>query len=212
MPPPILTGQTDRPASSRPLEKSLTTERRRKEAEVVVNLGGSFIAAGSLVNPKVPHTSRNLPRVEEENQRGSGSIDVHLTMDRGKERLGTVLESTAPSTANHSQGPTNTGTGTAITGATDGEESYMAKKMAHIMTNERAFKVLNRIEQKLAGTDSQLWGERVGIVGSTPEAQSSSKAIEVDEQVQYLIEEATKHENLAQGEWSTDYQGPRSPL
>jgi hypothetical protein len=212
VPPPIITGQTDRSTSSRPLEKSLVTERRRKETEVVVNLGGSFIAAGSLANPKVPHAGRGLARVEEESQRGSGSIDVNLTMDRGKERLVTVLESTAPSTTTHSQGLTNTGTGTAVTRGTDGEESYMAKKMAHIMTNERAFKVLNRIEQKLAGTDSQLWGDRVGAVGSTSEGQSHGKAIEVDEQVQYLIEEATKHENLAQGGWSTEFEVHNHPL
>lgn len=208
VPPPIA---TDRPTSSRPLEKSLATERRRKETEVVVNLGGSFIAAGSLADPKTP---RGLPMVEEENQRGSGSIDVNLTIDRGKERLGTVPESIAPSTTAHSHGATNTGTGTgtAVTGGTDGEESYMAKKMAHIMTNERAFKVLNRIEQKLAGTDSQLWGERVGVVGSGPEGQAQSKAIDVEEQVQYLIEEATKHENLAQGGWSTASKLRISPL
>jgi hypothetical protein len=204
--PPV--APTPSTSDRRPHDKSLATERRRKETEVIVNLGGSFIAAGSLA-PKHNHRddqNRGLARVNEDetmserengNDKSAGaggpSIDVHLTSTaRGKDRLDTVPESIPPSTTMSNLTQANTRTGTAT--ATDGEESYLAKKMAHIMTNERAFKVLNRIEQKLAGTDRQTWG-------GMERANRSGGPIEVDEQVQYLIEEATKHENLAQGKW-----------
>lgn len=114
-----------------------------------------------------------------------GSVDVDMT--RG--RLSPVRESSRTSQPDVRATTTTTTTTSVGAGSTE-DDSYMAKKMSHIMTNERAFKVLNRIEEKLAGTDRN-GGGFVGGPGAKP--------IEVEDQVQYLIEEATKHENLAQG-------------
>jgi len=170
------------PSDPRPVDRLVHSERRKKDTEVVLNLGGSFIAPGSLARSKPVHL-RGLGRVEEEATAG-GSIDVDMMEGGKKGRLGTVHESQA------SQPEVRPKTTATTTTTSEGDDSYMAKKMSHIMTNERAFKVLNRIEEKLAGTDRN-GGGYVGGPGAKP--------VEVEDQVQYLIEEATKHENLAQG-------------
>jgi hypothetical protein len=165
------------PTAPKSIEKKLEVERTRREREneVIVNLGGSFIAAGSLAAPKPTAAGVRLDRIDEVDSRNS-SLEVDMgrlnIQNKGKSRTGgrasleTVIESV------------QSGASTA-----SNEESYTSKKLAHVMTNERAVKVLNRIEQKLAGND-MLGGKR---------------GVKVEDQVQFLIEEATSHENLSQG-------------
>lgn len=179
------------PAATTTASDQVQAERRKKEkaTEVVLNLGGSFIAPGSLAKSK-PANIRGLGRVQEEEEVG-GSVDVDMNGNgRKKGRLNTVHESRAsqPDDRPNTTTTHTNATMTTTTAASQGDDSYMAQKMSHIMTNERAFKVLTRIEEKLAGTDRNGGG----YTGGPP--------VEVEEQVQYLIEEATKHENLAQGE------------
>lgn len=146
----------------------------KRADEVVVNLGGSFIAAGSVVAPK--RSVRFEPgKVIKEKQRPSVPANDATRSYAQASIPGHVAGNISRSGRQ----------GSTASERVESEDSYVSRNLSHMMTNERAFKVLNRIEQKLAGNDR-----------NSPEASFS-----VEEQVDHLVQEATKEENLVQGEY-----------
>lgn len=143
---------TDRPATdkrakldqanSQPkVEEVRQRQQQRQETEVVVNLGGSFIAAGSLADK----VDDRLKSGHASAERTSGT-DIHI--DLGARDITQRLEQTRLQTVKEESLDTTT--------TREGEDSYLAKQMEYVMTNERAFKVLDRIEKKLSGQSLQV--------------------------------------------------------
>lgn len=162
------------------------------QRDITINLGGSFIAPGS-----VRHTQRSvLLSVAEEGSVLSAPEDsLQDSLDRQLKTAktnaahlgkGIVQEDScdvAPSEVCPADGKTGAVIGSTTTNnsASAGTDPYVLR-MANIMTNERALKVLNAIERRLSGYEF-----------------NAEIAQDAESHVQTLIEEATDPANLAQG-------------
>lgn len=170
-------------AESRPVEEKPVIRQEQLQAKLdkqlthvrnmTISLGGSFIVAGSVMQPKVAEAV-NLARIAEE---GQEEVDTAKLVPSDIE---------GPQTANNARPHAHQGSCTADThkkdlassGAADGErraaggssgggqtspggsknqgEGYFAK-MANTMTNDRALKVLTVIERKLQGRSDSVY-------------------------------------------------------
>lgn len=148
---------------------SISRRRAPARTEIAIDLGGSFIAPGSVHQPDIGPTDAVLE--------DDDSIDRELSVAR--RNAASLAQIAQPMDA-----PNSNSKLASSSNSVPRSDPYVAK-MATTMTNKRALEVLTAIERRLSGHEYA--------------DETTGHPQEVEEYVQRLIEEATKPENLAQG-------------
>lgn len=154
---------------TKPRRMSVSRRRAPAQAEIAIDLGGSFIAPGSVRHVNDAPVQAVLDGDDDD------SIDRELSVARRN----------AASLAQMGQSPAPPSSDLASSSNFVPRSDPYVAKMATTMTNKRALEVLTAIERRLSGYEFA--------------DETSGSPQEVEAYVQRLIEEATKPENLAQG-------------
>ncbi|KAJ9118350.1 hypothetical protein QFC22_004266 [Naganishia vaughanmartiniae] len=162
-----LPGAESRPAEEMPvirqeqLPAKLDKQLLSRVKNMTISLGGSFIVAGSVLQPRIAEPA-NLPRIAEEGIEADQDMSKIAPSDIEETSTDNTKpdahEGSSTEDAHKRTGRVSSDTGdverkaeqTSPGGSKNNGEGYFAK-MANTMTNDRALKVLTVIERKLQG-------------------------------------------------------------